>query len=302
MTKKYVIGAGISGLIFAYYNPEYTIISPDVGGQLLAGTHSLTWIHDTPETRQLHNDLKFEFVPTKTLMGYYYDGEVHDFCPLNINTKIIQKKMSDWYASIVGFEIQDRNLSVPENYIKTLKTDFGKIVDRLASTAKIIDDKIEIITPTKLIGQKGEYEYDEIISTIPANAFWSIYKDERMATCTPKLESKPVTFITVSVKPEWYDDKYEMIYFAEDFRHTRVSLRGYKKYTYEFTGIMPQDIFEEMYKVPVEKYSINKFGRVYSAINEPPTDKIKFLGRFATWHHGSKIQDVIRFAINNKLK
>ena len=95
MSKKYIIGAGISGLIFAYYNPDYTVISPDIGGQLSHGIYNLTWVHDTPETRKLHKDLEFEFTPTKTLMGYYYNGEVSDFCPSEINSRIIQKKMSN---------------------------------------------------------------------------------------------------------------------------------------------------------------------------------------------------------------
>jgi hypothetical protein len=296
------LGAGISGLIFAYYNPECIIISPEIGGQLRHGVPNSTVVHDSPETQQLYIDLKLEFIPGKLTLGYYYDGEVHDSCPLEINTKIIQKKMSNWYEPVQNFEVRDRILSVPENYIKVIKSDIGKLIDKLSSSVKIINDKIETITPTRLIGQNGEYEYDELISTIPANIFWLIYKDDRMATCVPHLESKPVTFITASVKPEWYNDKYDIIYFAEDFRHTRVSLRGYKKYTFEFTGIMPRDIFEELYKMPIENYFVNKFGRIHSTTNEPPIDKIKFLGRFAECHHEYKIQDVIKFAINNKIK
>lgn len=31
---KFIIGGGISGLIYGFYNKDYQIISPDVGGKL----------------------------------------------------------------------------------------------------------------------------------------------------------------------------------------------------------------------------------------------------------------------------
>ena len=34
MNTKYVLGAGISGLTYAYYNRDYRIISTDLGGKL----------------------------------------------------------------------------------------------------------------------------------------------------------------------------------------------------------------------------------------------------------------------------
>ena len=65
---KFVIGGGISGLIFAYYNRDYQIISPDIGGKLRNDYLTSTiLLHDTPETKRLISDLKLIYNPRPIL-------------------------------------------------------------------------------------------------------------------------------------------------------------------------------------------------------------------------------------------
>ena len=62
--NKFILGSGISALIFKYFNPSYKIISPDEkpGGQLTKHNNLLTtfYIHNTLETRELLNNLKIK--------------------------------------------------------------------------------------------------------------------------------------------------------------------------------------------------------------------------------------------------
>jgi hypothetical protein len=300
-SKKYVVGAGISGLIFAYYNPEFTIISPDIGGQMTHGMHSMTWVHDTEMTRKLLNDLEIPFTTTKTRIGYYYDGKVNFDCNDNSNVKIIKKKMSDWTNLNDKFEIKDKTLSVPETFINTLNTDFTLLLKKLATNKRVINDYIVGISTDKIYGQNGEYEYDTLVSTMPSKLFWNAYS-KNVNFIVPELKSTPITFIVSKEKFEWYDDLFEMIYIAEDYYFTRVSYRD-NEYVYEFTGVMPEDVFEKLYNFKIKRYYINKFGRIHSADNEPPQDNIYFLGRFSEWKHQSKIQDVVSKSIlfNSKI-
>jgi hypothetical protein len=297
-TKKFVIGGGISGLIYAFYNPEFIIISPDVGGQMTHGMYSMTWIHDTPETRQLLNDLKIPFKETTTLMGYYYNKKINENCDDISNIKIIKKKMSDWTNFDNNFEIKDKTLSVPETYIKTLETDFSEVIKRISKKVNIINDYIIKIDKDKIYGQNGEYNYSSLVSTMPARIFWNNYQGEKNI---PDLKSTPITFIVSKHKFDWYDNKYEMVYIAEDYYFTRVSYRNSGEYVYEFTGIMPEDIWKKIYSPDVIKYYINKFGRIHSIENKPPQDNIIFLGRFAEWKHSSKIQNVIYKSLYKKI-
>ena len=46
MSEKYILGAGISGLICKYFNPEYKIISPDIGGQLTKNSKILVSFYE----------------------------------------------------------------------------------------------------------------------------------------------------------------------------------------------------------------------------------------------------------------
>jgi hypothetical protein len=296
---KIILGAGISGLIFAYYNPEFTIVSPDIGGQMTHGMHAMTWIHDTWETRKLLDDLKIPYIKTKSLMGYYYDGKINSDCNENANIQIIKKKMSDWTNANNDFQIKDKTLSVPETYINTLKTDFNLLLKRLAEKVNVINDYIIKIDQTKVYGQNGEYIYDFLVSTMPARIFWNIYSTDNKQI--PELKSTPITFIVSDFKFDWYDDKYEMVYIAEEFYFTRVSSRD-NEYVYEFTGIMPEEVFKKLYSQNVSKYYINKFGRIHSCENIPPQENIFFLGRFSCWKHQSKIQDVINKSLKYREK
>jgi hypothetical protein len=299
-TRKFIIGGGLSGLIWSFYNPEYTIISPDIGGQLTHGVYNLTWVHDTPETKKLLNDLNLNIKEKITRIGYYYGKKVNDVCDIKNNEKIIKKKMSDWNNQNDKFEVKDNILSVPENFINTLDTDFSIVIKKLSEKANVINDFIVKITDDEIIGQNGSYKYEKLVSTIPSKMFWAMFNNESFPKISsPDLKAMPVTFVVTNEKPKWYDDKYEMIYIAEDFYFTRVSKRGDNEYTFEFTGIMPEDIFERYYGIKIKKYFINKFGRIHSITNKPPKENIIFLGRFAEWIHSSKIQHVIKKAIEN---
>jgi hypothetical protein len=303
MKGKYVIGGGISGLIFSFYNPEYTIISPDIGGQLMHGVYNLAVVHHTPETEKLLIDLNLEVKPGIERIGYYYDGKVHDICPPDKNEMIIKKKMRDWNISSSDddFVIKDRTLSVPENYISILDTDFYIVIKRLSEKCNVINDYIIEITEDEIIGQNGKYEYLDLVSTIPASVFWRIYKGHESVKKIPVLKSSPVTFVVTNIKPDWYNDEYGLIYISEGFYFSRITKRSIGEYTYEFTGIMPEDVFKSLYNIPIKKYFINKFGRIHTSLeNVPPQKNIKFLGRFSEWIHHSKIQNVIKSSLEHK--
>ena len=87
---KYIIGGGLSGLIFKYFHPEFTIITPETGG--MAKNSYMVWIHDTPETRELFGKLSLPIIATKSYIGYFVDGWISESLYPEVNLDIIQKK------------------------------------------------------------------------------------------------------------------------------------------------------------------------------------------------------------------
>jgi hypothetical protein len=306
MTKKIIIGGGLSGLIWKFYNPEYQIISPDIGG-MFARTH-LVWIHDTIETRQFLKDLGWSNIDElikKSYIGYSHFGQIHDALTQDMNLVLIQKKMTDWYLPVDdSFVPKTLDLSLStvggSNYMNTLDVDLVEVVRRLNENANVMNGFIseigsDIIMVKLPDGTVEPIEYDSLISTIPAPFFWKLWGTEKDFKC------KPITNITTPVKPSFYDNRFEMIYYGSDQKFSRVSFLN-NKYTLEFTGIISKEEFEKLYPdLPVEEYFVVKQGRIFEGEpNLPPTEKIKFLGRFSKWKYGITTEHVIKDVLDYK--
>src|SRR3990167_8183212 len=100
-SKNYIIGGGISGLVFQFYHSDFEIITTDIGG--MYGKTYMVWLHDTPETRKLLVDLKYdnpELYKKKSWIGYYWKGWITENLSNEINLSMIQKKMSNWNTLI----------------------------------------------------------------------------------------------------------------------------------------------------------------------------------------------------------
>jgi len=296
-TKNYILGGGISGLIYAYYNPEYKIITPDIGGQLNTAALNVILLHDTNETRNLLTELKIAHVHRKSHIGYYYDGYVHSYVDEERQLQIIRKKMTDCMTGKMAIRLpKGTDLSTPTNYIKVLDADFSEIVRKLEDTVKdrIIESSVERINGGQLLLNPAKIvKYDNLVSTLPAPSFWKLYGRN---IDFPML---PVTYVSTWNKPLVAHDRYTTLYIAEDYMFTRIGTYETGEYSYEFTGYIPEDKIKlYLPNVRINSIHTNHMGRILPAKNDPPQDNIKFLGRFAQWLYNSKIQDVIKIAKN----
>jgi len=311
--KKYCIGGGITGLIWNFYNPDYTIITPQIGGDF--GKNHLVWLHDTSETRKLLKDLGWEHpekLAKKSYIGYYYKGWIMDNQTDEMNLLMIQKKMTSWENKIdTSFmpKTRDMSLSVPggTSYMNTLDVDLKEVVRRLESKAKITNGIVREITDKTI---KVEYTndpavesyvipYDNIVSSIPAPVFWQIYEQPQLFA---NFKSLPITSIITKVKPHCYDDRFEMVYYDSTFEFSRIShIDG--AYALEFTGVITKEQFEKMFpELPIDSYFVTKYGRIFeNEENISPQKNIIFSGRFAQWKYGTVVESVIKQVIDNNL-
>lgn len=325
--SKFILGSGISGLIWKLYNPEYEVISPII---TRPGTDikvvdpfvrsKMIWTHDTPETRQLLVDLGWktpEKMIKKSKIGYYDNGVIRDKLTPELKAVLVAKKMTPWNENIQEIKENKENsprlsLSAGEemtNFMNVLDVDHGEMIYRLQQRCPTTHGYVGEITATH-IGitnapptQDSGYiyqSYDHLVSTIPAPLFekaW--YAGNPDVDSSLKLESLPITFVTTKSKPNEYDGDYEMIYMDDTLAPTRMSKLGLI-YCLEFTGDISRETIEKMYpELRIRDYWQLPQGRIKSQTLTPP-EKVTFSGRFATWNHSITMEHVVNEAIKNR--
>lgn len=295
-SQKYILGGGISGLVFALYNPDYMIISPDIGGKLSNKYLSATvLVHDSPETRKLLSDLDMQLKLKTHVIKYLIDGELKNAISRVDRAKIISKKMgilfSDRTDPVNIGKVKDDTLSYNDNYIPILDIDYEQLLFRLQKRVKRINDQAIRITPEEIVCEKARYPYSQLISTIPAPIFWKLYKKEK------SLDSIPLTFIVSKTNPlPKFKDYWDLVYFADqDIPYTRVNSTDDGLFLYEFTGKLEKNKIKTLLpNLDLHDCFCDPYGIVKSDLNNIPPPKVRFLGRFATWDHRMKIQEVIK--------
>lgn len=297
-STKYIVGGGISGLIYAYYNDDYTLISPDVGGKLKNDYLSSTvLLHDTAETKRLLEDLNLTLEPKAHFMLYQYGGALHDHIPLSLKDGMVRKKLTPWDKLgelNIPQEIADSTLSTNDNYIPIFKISTNKIVSILSKNLTVIKDRVLRVTDNEIITQNDRLEYSELVSTIPAPIFWEIYGRPK------QFGALPETFLLTDHPPVIQTDPYwDLIYFLDkQVPFTRVNKNAQGDYLYEFTGkVTEKDIKKFLPNATIKYLYTDPYALVTTDLNNIPPPRVRFVGRYATWNHSYKIQDTIRDAL-----
>lgn len=270
---KYILGGGISGLLFAFYNPDYIIISPDIGGKLANEYIAATvLVHDSPETRRLLYDLDIPLKLKTHVIKYCIDGKLKDSLTSNERNLIIAKKMG---SNNNVNPSKDNTLSYNDSYIPILDIDYQMLISRLGKRVQRIEDKAIRITAEEIICEKSRYPYNQLISTIPAPIFWKLYRSEK------DLGSTPVTFVVSKTNPLPYERSvWDLVYFADkQIPYSRVNSTEDGMYLYEFTGKYSK---EEIQKILPDLKIVSCWqdnnGIVKSDLNNipPPRGKISW--------------------------
>lgn len=301
MTKKYIIGGGISGLVFQYYHPEYTIITPNIGG-LFASAY-IAIVHDTAETRHFLKDLGYQHVDKlhrRSYIGYYHNGWISDTQSPEVKLLMIQKKMTEWNKPVnrdFKPETFDMSTSKTVNYLKVLNVEPKEVVQKLLEHSekrnikegKVIAITDNTITVEALDGTRESLEYDSLVSTVGAPIFWKLYGQPR------EFPFMPITNIISDYPPQLFNKAYDIVYYDDSQPYSRIT-HLQEKYAMEFTGVIPKEEFNRLYPdVEVVDYLVVQFGRISSVSeNEPPNERITFLGRFAQWQYGITLEHVVK--------
>lgn len=316
--KGIILGNNISGLIWGFYHPDWEVIAPIQDQKHDQYTNSnMVWLHDTPETRKLCIDLGLrDLRPRRAHIGYWANSRITEILTPDIAQALISKKMNEWDKPIEERFIVSTKLSMTSEdsvpFMNVLGIETWAIMSQLRKKVRVTHGyAVEINGDKNLVGISNQpssdkgciwSKYDKLVSTIPAPAFWKIWCCGLNGCAQAEnFDGLPLTNIILNNKPPGYDDRYEMIYYNEEFKWTRASyLNG--KYGVEFTGVITLDQFKEMYgDLIVMDYFVNPGGRLIPRPqgNLSPSSNIIFSGRFAQWDHNITTEYVVKDAIDN---
>jgi len=287
--KKFILGSGISGLCYSYYHPEYTIIGEELGGKLNKSFfENIIYFHATKETEKLLQDVKIPYKKKTQIIKYVKDGKCTQDITKYDKVQVIRKKLDD-----PDFMPRDLNLSTDDYYISIFEFSFKDLIDKISKRTNIITDKVIRITDKEIITEKTRYEYSNIVSTLPAYVFNKLYYKERNI----EFKRKSVTFVLADKEPAVLkDENYDLCYILDDkYEYNRVSKKN-NLILYEFTGEITKEAVKKHLpkNSKIKEYYIDKSGIIHTNKNNFPPKNILFTGRFSTWKHSDKQQDVLR--------
>lgn len=301
MKETYILGAGTSGLITHFYNPNTKIISKDIGGQAKYALAPLN-IFVNKWTTKLLSDLGLKAKIVKKQFGFFINGKYYLKVPKSIRNSCINKKLQDckcdkhsklsnisWDPKATTFEVYD--------------VSFGKLVDALMKHVKkedLINDEVALIDmKTKTIVTKNfdRYKFDKIISTIPMPQF------RYLAFNLPLHRDflyMPVTFAVCDKLPAIMRQKhdFELIYCPEErYKYHRIS-RDINGWSYEFAGDLSKEEIAAFLDTDVNivKYTLQRVGVMFGKEMTDIKD-ITFLSRLAQWNSEIRIEHVVQKAI-----
>lgn len=295
MNGKYILGGGISGLLYAYYNRDFTIISPDIGGKLNNSFfENIFYLHATDSTERFLRDINVKYSKKTQLIKYSKNGDVLKDISIEDKIKFIKKKLND-----ENYEPKDLNLSTSDYYISVFEIDYSELLEKLRENLRYIEDTVIKITDDEIITESTRYKYSKLVSTINSKIFWNLYHKNN----TLDLRSESITFLLCDRLPdELKKVKFDLCYYIDyDNAITRISKRRRDQtdtFLYEFSGYVNRESCEKFLPEgsTVLQYYVERDGIIFTNKNNVPPLNVLFVGRFATWDHSDKQQDVISAA------
>jgi hypothetical protein len=290
-----VIGAGIAGLIYAYYHHDHIVLSDQVGGQMMSYFDlGPRYLHNkSQKVIDFLHSLKLPIKKTIIRVGYIDDSGWVENPDSSFRQKYFMK--SRCQSNLEGFDPSVLNTNIKE--FEVCDVDFKDLIMILFNHLghRIYTGKVEEIdlkerflkTDTKM-----SMKFDKLVSTIPLNIFsW-------IAKLNLKLEAYDMSYCLM--KNDFFDLKqYDYVY---DARTSTISHRMTKsKYgvVCDVFGLKTKEFekqSKDMFAFEIEN-SIRyvKNNQIISLEKDFSLDdkSITFIGRYGSWCRRWKTETVI---------
>jgi len=294
MKQNYVLGGGITGLIWAYYNPSFTIITEAIGGQF-KNNFSLgpRILEDNEFSRKLLTDLEIPIIPQNIHIGYQSDGEISNTADAKFLEKYYKKSRDEDYS----LYRDETAMNCKKTQMDILIVDFPKLIELLIEKIgdkRIIYSKIYgIETDTKKIHikrDKIDLVYDKIVSSIPIRAFYRII-NRRVGG----YRAKDMTYILL--KPDFADLKnFDFVYCCGKTPYHRLT-KTKDGIVAEVLGWKSEGNVRILFPNYVDFKCMPDIQIISGTLKKEFNEDIQFIGRYGRWDRKWKTEKVIEEAI-----
>ena len=300
MSRKILLGDGISAKIFSLYNPEYLRIAPRRQSQIdVAEFQASILLSKTRWVDEFFCDMGLVDTPAELEIpiGYHFQGGYNaGNPPSGIREMIMRKKLRDMEKPESLFKaeelVAEPYLSKGNNAMVTYNIRMSELVtridDALLGQRDFIEEAVISITDDHVVLSSGQkMEYSHLVSTIPAYTFWKIYEgshaEQKNFHAFPMYVAKMKQHLWDSVFP-WLP-KRVMCYFPE------------AKFTFDRVRIVPElqddDVIIES-PVPFEHAVAMPQARLIRSYDNIAPPRVMFLGRYAQWNPDVVVSNVIQ--------
>ncbi len=295
---KYILGAGIAGLIYGFYNKDYYLISPEIGGQMKSNFNlGPRYLHDTEISRKFLKDIDYPIEKSVIRVSYISDeGWV-----LNPDLEFRQKyyMKSRKTNSLEGFDSSVMNSN--KNEFDILLVDFDEIIKRLQSSIgpdRFLNETVSGVNRnTKMIDTLNRNiryrEYNHIVSTIPVK-----YLNNMLNPIMSNLpfESYDMTYVFTEKFEEMKD--YDYVYDIRSTTHFHRMTKEKNGLVLDYFGSLDinDSVFNNIRDKIIDIKTL-KNAQIISRDDVKDLPDIKFIGRYGTWNRSWKTERVIEESI-----
>jgi len=305
--EKVILGAGISGILTSYFNPEAVLIDKQPFGQLspkfdLGPRH----VHYSKEIIKILKQEKIKYTIENIKIGYIKN---------NKSVKIKNIDLNEYFLKSRGEE-----LSTKQSVLNSSKERFKAIVfnqksffKKILKNKKIIQNNIkEIKIKNNLfiitLDNKEKIETKEIISCIPFDILLKCLGVEK--EIIKKFKKKEILFLTVNKSPINFKDKNFFYIIDNSYKFHRITKTSQKKYCMEFLlennsflDIIKENLFFNIKNIIILNSQIVETQETKRIIkNFKEKYPIKLIGRYAEWDRDLKINNIIEKIIKERIK
>ena len=316
-TTKFILGAGVAGLILAYFLDDYYIISKNLLGQLdsnfilgpriLQKDKDITVLNLLSEIRSDNSKEEIKRVGNCVLVeekiGYKSSDAVKNNLTENFkkNYSLITRGKLEYEKSFLSDGKNIIEHFVYEHLGKnTFNYVFKKIAEKLISQNRIIfHDAIAVYPDRNSIHLDNfeKYVYTDLISTIPLNKLIELTRESGMLKKYDfNLSPKNFYLCENSSKRDIkLSKKFMYVYSIEDCWTRKTYFED--KIIYESQDSITEDLID---KNKILGRAENKKFQIMNSINMKEFLGIKLAGRYAQWSHKIKTNDIIQQALELK--
>ena len=294
---KYILGGGITGLIFAYYNQDYTIITENIGGQM-GSKFSLgpRYLHKTINAKSFLYSLQIPYSERVIRVGYVDDDGWVDSPDIKFREKYFMKSRGQ--KTLEGFDSSVMNNN--QTKFTVLDIDFAKLIEKLDEKIanRIRQGRITSINTALQTFEiargryKEDFVYNHLVSSIPLSIFAnSLENDHKLKE--EFYSSYGMTYCLVEENDEFDTGQFDFVYDArESSKWHRMTKDG---------DDIVLDFFGELERIDLTGFVGDKYiahaslphCQIVSKKANPNIKNVKFIGRYGTWNRKWKTEAVI---------